>query len=45
LYGKDPLKLELSLNFWQADNEINGNSASTFQKLNQKQVLQKLFCF
>ncbi len=38
LYAKDPLKLELSLNFWIADNEINANGSLTCPKPSQKQI-------
>jgi len=37
-YSKDPLKLELCLNFWIADNETNFNSELINQKPSQKQI-------
>jgi hypothetical protein len=37
-YSKDPLKLELSLNYWIADNETNFNSEIVSQKPSQKQI-------
>lgn len=37
-YAKDPLKLELSLAYWQADSELSSNHMASYQKLNQKQV-------
>jgi hypothetical protein len=39
LYIKDPLKLELSINFWIADSEMNPNMPNNYQKPTQKQVL------
>ena len=39
-YSKDPLKLELCLNYWSADNDSmsNLNISSIYQKPSQKQV-------
>ena len=42
-YAKDPLKLELSLAYWQADNELSSNPMASYQKLNQKQVCSRFF--
>lgn len=38
LYNKDPLKLELSLNYWIADTQANSASDMNYHNLTQKQV-------
>lgn len=38
LYANDALKLELCLNYWIADSEMNLNMPSNYQKPSQKQI-------